>query len=71
MAAILEVGDVLEFQCSYGWCYLSYAGKDPVMGHAVWVVPEIFTSRQTDWGIVFGCPGGFWLFYPAVATLGA
>jgi len=70
MSAILAIGDILEFKCLDGWCYLSYAGKDPTMGDAVWVLPEIFPSRRKDWANVFARPG-FLLFYPAHATLRA
>lgn len=70
MAASLAVGDILEFECLGGWGYLSYAGKNASMGDAVWVVPEVFPTRQSDWTSVFE-RAGFWLFYPAHATLRA
>lgn len=70
MAARLAIGDILEFEGLGGWCYLAYAGKDPTMGDAVWVVPEIFPARRNDWANVFNRPG-FFLFYPAHATLRA
>ena len=68
MAASLAIGDVLEFECLGGWAYLSYAGKDRSMGDAVWVVLEVFPTRRSDWARVFD-RAGFWLFYPAHATL--
>lgn len=71
MAATLAVGDILEFECRGGWCYLSYAGRDPTMGDAVWLVPKIYPTRRNDWESVFSNPDGFWLFYPAHATLRA
>lgn len=70
MSANLAIGDILEFGCLGGWCYLSYAGRDPTMGDAVWVIPEVFPGHRSDWANVFNRPG-FLIFYPARATLRA
>jgi hypothetical protein len=70
MSSNLAIGDILEFECLGGWCYLSYAGKEPTMGDSVWVIPRIFPAQQKDWANVFS-HSGFWLFYPAHASLRA
>jgi len=70
MASNLAIGDILGFECLGGWCYMSYAGKDPTMGDAVWVIPEVLPTQHKDWSSVFARPG-FWLFYPAHASIRA
>ena len=62
MAAQVSVGDIFEIVLGTGVAYVSFAGKDAILGTAIWVVPTIFPTYQKDWTYVFS-QKGYFVFY--------
>jgi hypothetical protein len=68
MSSHLAVGDILELSCDGGVAYVSYAGKHSWLGDAIWVVPELFATPQSEWSRIFA-KDGYFAFYAVDAGL--